>query len=741
MIDLFQIEKKEVKKEYRDSEMAIIGVSMHLPLTDSLDDLYMILNNKIECVGGLSENRKKDVVNYLMSKGNENISFNKAGYLNSIDKFSPELFKITPYEAKLINPNQRLALMSMYEAIEDSGYGSGRLCGSKTGVFVGYVELDGYKYREMIVEKCSKDDIDIGAVGNLNSMIPARISYLLDLKGPCISIDTACSSSLTALYQACRSIENGDCEQAIISACRISILPYDDGMSIGMESKNGSVRAFDDFADGTVKGEGCISILIKPANMAIKDKDNIYAIIKGGAVNQDGATMGITAPNAEAQKAVILEAWKNSGVNPEEIGCVEAHGTGTKIGDVIEIEGLNKAFSEYTNKKQFCAIGSIKSNYGHMYDAAGLAGIMKCIVQLKHKKLLPSTNFDVPNKRIGFENTALYVCNNETDWSIDESLDNSKRICAVSSFGFSGTNCHMVLEEAPKLIEEIDEKYHILALSAYNEASLIDLVKKYYKFFSINHSPPLSTVCYTANMYRSQEKNRIVLVFKNLNEVKEMLFDIMTEKAISSKLYCKYSLDDKLSEQINIFLSGEKTDWAVLYNDRTYHRVSVPYASLPVKRYWINIDKEERNYRTITENIDNKPYYDVIVDRLLKLVRDLLEMPTITAADNLLNIGVDSIMMLKLQKQIDVAYPGIVTLSKMFAYPTISRMAQYICEQLENSTEAELELEDEHDVIQEFLLKDDDLNIGDTINKSVIKQNDDMDDLSVEQLLEKINNL
>ena len=198
--------------------------------------------------------------------------------------------------------------MSMYEAIEDSGYGSGRLCGSKTGVFVGYVELDGYKYREMIVEKCSKDDIDIGAVGNLNSMIPARISYLLDLKGPCISIDTACSSSLTALYQACRSIENGDCEQAIISACRISILPYDDGMSIGMESKNGSVRAFDDFADGTVKGEGCISILIKPANMAIKDKDNIYAIIKGGAVNQDGATMGITAPNAEAQKAVILEA-------------------------------------------------------------------------------------------------------------------------------------------------------------------------------------------------------------------------------------------------------------------------------------------------------------------------------------------------------------------------------------------------------------------------------------------------
>lgn len=740
VLDLFQIDKTDNQDIYRDTDMAIIGVSLHLPLTDSLDDLYKIVSRKIECIGNISEERKKDIVDYLRSKGIEQISFPKAGYLRNIDLFAPEFFKITPYEAKLINPNQRIALMSMHEAIEDAGYGDGRLSDTKTGVFVGYVELDSYKYKEMILDNCSKDDIDVGAIGNLNSMIPARISYFLDLKGPCYLIDTACSSSLTALHQACRSIEAGDCEQAVVSASRINILPYEDGIHIGMESKEGCVRAFDDSAEGTIKGEGSISILIKPVKKALADKDYIYAVIKGSAVNQDGTTMGITAPNAEAQKAVIQEAWERSQINPEKLGCIEAHGTGTKIGDIIEVEGLTKAFSKYTQKRQFCALSSLKTNYGHLYDAAGLAGILKCLVQFRHHKILPETNFRIPNKKIKFENSALYVCNEEADWNIEGNTTGEKRLCAISSFGFSGTNCHMVLEEAPEMQSDLEhEEYHILTLSARNDELLMELVKRYQDYLSSNCCESLASICYSANMFRSQEKERIVFVFKKLDELKHMLSDIIIENKFVERLLCRYDLQKSISEQINLFLSGKKTDWSEIYGKSKYQKVPVPHTPLPLKRYWIETkDKKAAGDVTPAGVIPKHVEYINVSEELLKVVRDLLEMPEITSDENLLDIGADSILMVKLQKQIDAKYPGIITLSKMFVYPTISKMAKYICEQIESKDNIEENTNNELDPIQIFLMKDDDLA---AVEAEEMEQNDDNENLTVEQLLEKINNL
>lgn len=739
MIDLFELNVLNSKPEeaYRESDIAIVGVSIHLPMTDSLDDLYGVLKRKLDCIREIPENRKNDVVSYLNMKGIENIKFDKAGYLENIDLFDSDFFKITPYEAKLMNPNQRLALMSIYEAIEDAGYSDGKLNNSNTGVFIGHVEIDSYKYKEMIMEHCSKDDIDVGAIGNLNSMIPSRISYFLNLKGPCYLVDSACSSSMLALHQACKAIEVGDCEQAIVSSNQINILPYNDGIRIGMESEDECVKAFDNGATGTVKGEGSISFFIKPMKNAKRDMDYIYAIIKGSAVNHDGTTMGITAPSAEAQSRVFQAAWNNSRINPEDLGCIEAHGTGTRIGDVIEIEALSKAFDKYTKKKQFCAISSLKSNYGHLYDASGLAAISKCLTEFKYRKLLPGTNFSIPNNKIAFENSPIYVCDSESDWQ----TDGKKRLCGVSSFGFSGTNCHVVLEEGPEIQDyTMDEEYNILALSAKNEEMLLRLLNGYDNYLAVNKNSHMTYLCYTANNFRAQKEKRVVFAFRDKKELKKLVIDILEVGNVDSRLYSTYSVDSGKELLIKDYLSGKKTDWSVLYDDSQRVMIPIPLSPWDSKRYWVLPKLQYENVNagvvkepemsadviTVKNQLPAYAEYDKVLEGLQEAVCDLLDMPDLVVTDSLMDIGVDSILLVKVQKKIDELYPGIISTSKMFIYSSIAKMAEYICEEINNRNKGKVNEEQSkiRNAINEFLFRDED--------------DHDVEDLTVEQLLDKI---
>lgn len=411
-------------EEISSKDIAIIGMSARLPKAENVKEFWHNIRSAVDCVEDYPEARKKDSDAFLRYIGTdeEKIKYTKGAYLTDVDKFDYSFFQITPKEASLMNPNQRVFLETVWNAIEDSGYGGKKLRGSNTGVYMGYspgtfVDVL-YDYSRFIIE-VDPFLAPMAVPGNLHSIIASRISYVLDLKGPSLSIDTACSSSLVAVHLACQGIRNGECDMAIAGSVKINLFPLDREQKLGIESSNAKARTFDESSDGTGRGEGVVAIILKPLSNAVKDGDHIYAVIKGSAINQDGNSIGITAPNAVAQTNVICSAWENAAINPEAIGYIEAHGTGTKLGDPIEIEGIRNAFNKYTQKKQFCAIGSVKSNIGHLDSCAGIVGLIKAVLALQHREIPPTLHFEYPNKKIEFENSPVYVNNELTEWEYE----------------------------------------------------------------------------------------------------------------------------------------------------------------------------------------------------------------------------------------------------------------------------------------------------------------------------------
>ncbi len=504
-------------EESNNKDIAIIGMSIKLPMAESTDEFWNNLTNGKNCITELPKGRKDAADSFLRFKREDprHIKYKKGSYLERLDEFDYKYFNISPREASLIDPNQRIFLQTVVHTIEDAGYSCDKLKDSRTGIYFGYVSDSAY---HRLIAEVEPSAIGISIPGNMASIIPGRVSYILDLKGPSIMIDTACSSSLVAVHTACMAIRNGDCDMAIVGSGKMNLLPTEDNNMLGIESKDYTCKAFDDSSEGTCMGEGYMAIMLKPASKAVKDKDNIYAIIKGSAVNQDGASMGLTAPNSIAQADVIDRAWKDADIDPETITYIETHGTGTKLGDPIEVDGITKAFRRYTDRKQFCGIGSVKTNLGHLDSAAGLAGMIKAILSLKNKELPPSINFKTPNRNIGFENSPIYVNHRHNKWKSSE----GPRRCGVSAFGLSGTNCHIILEEAS--IKEIpkssSEGEYILAISAKNEGALKQLVEEYCS--RINEGlfeGILDDLCYTANTGRVHHSYRVVFVGRDSKEL------------------------------------------------------------------------------------------------------------------------------------------------------------------------------------------------------------------------------
>ncbi|HOQ01194.1 MAG TPA: beta-ketoacyl synthase N-terminal-like domain-containing protein [Acetivibrio clariflavus] len=531
-LDLFEENNDNIRissevKNHNINDIAIIGIGAKLPLADNIDEFWENIIKGKDCIREFPDTRKRDIDNFFahIGQSDENIQYINGAYLDEIDKFDYEFFRLTPIEARLMDPNQRLFLQTAWEAIEDSGYGGKKIIGTNTGVYVGYIgAVEEYKYKQL----CSDDSNSFNAAsvpGNLSSIIPSRISYLLDLKGPSMIVDTSCSSSLLAVHLACQGIKNGDCDMAIAGGIRLNLVPIVKKEKLGMESSDGKTRSFDDRSDGTGIGEGVIAILLKPLHKALEDKDNIYAVIKGSSINQDGTSIGITAPNVDAQADVIVKAWNEANIDPETISYIETHGTGTKLGDPIEIEGINKAFSRYTDKKQFCAIGSVKANIGHLYQAAGIVGLLKVVLALKNKQIPPLANFCFPNRKINFEQTPVYINDRLTNWECDK----LPRRAGVSSFGFSGTNCHVVLEEADRYydcesLNDCDNfSSQVLTLSAKSEAALMRLVQLHRNYIKKNDRVNLQNICYTANTGRGHYNYRLILKLKDVNDYRNKI--------------------------------------------------------------------------------------------------------------------------------------------------------------------------------------------------------------------------
>ncbi|WP_186785898.1 type I polyketide synthase [Paenibacillus agilis] len=447
--DSYDARNKGAADRKRDSDaIAIIGMSGQFPQANTMEQFWSNMAEGRDCISEVPAKRW-DMSFYDADPKKPGKSYSKwMGVLEEADQFDPHFFHLSPAEAELMDPQQRLFLEHCWRSLEDAGIAPSSLAGSRCGVFAG----------------CSVNDYDhlmgnegmsaYGLVGRSIAILPARISYFLNLKGPCLAIDTSCSASLVAIAEACNSLKLGDSDLALAGGVCVLTNPEMHIMTskAGMLSPDGRCFTFDNRANGFVPGEGVGVILLKRLADAVRDEDLIYGVIRGWGMNQDGRTNGITAPSGQSQSELERDVYERFGIDPESITMVETHGTGTKLGDPIEVEALTAAFQTYTQKKGYCALGSVKSNIGHLLTAAGAAGVIKVLLSMQHKLLPPTIHFEALNDHITLSESPFYVNTQLRPWNTAAS---EPRRAAVSSFGFSGTNAHLVIEEYVSSVQEI----------------------------------------------------------------------------------------------------------------------------------------------------------------------------------------------------------------------------------------------------------------------------------------------
>ncbi|MGE0415878.1 MAG: SDR family NAD(P)-dependent oxidoreductase, partial [Acetobacteraceae bacterium] len=429
------------------------------------------------------------------------------GFLDEYDCFDPEFFNLSWREAEAMSPQQRVFLEQSWHALEHAGYGRRALAGLRCGVFVGAAP-DGYGV--------TRND-SLSALGGSLAILSARISYLLDLKGPSLPVDTACSSSLVAVHLACRSILAGDCDMALAGG--VSILMTNPRLhsfldDAGMLSPTGQCHTFDAAADGFVPGEGCGIVVLKRLDRALADGDTVMAVIRASGVNQDGRTSGITAPSGKAQTALETTVYRSAGIDPAAISLVEAHGTGTQLGDPIEVKALEAAFRPATDRVGYCALGSVKTNIGHTLTAAGVAGLIKVVLALRHGMIPASLHYATDNPEISFAGSPFFVPRQTMPWSA------SPRLAAVSSFGFSGTNAHVVVGEAPPRPAAAPTPGPRLILLSGRTAEALETSHAALTAWLADNMPDLADLAHTLSQGRGHHEHRLAILVDSIDDLR-----------------------------------------------------------------------------------------------------------------------------------------------------------------------------------------------------------------------------
>jgi len=428
-----------------DGDIAVVGLACRMPRAADIAAFWRLLRDGGNAVGEIPPHRW-DWRDYSPENPEATAhSISRFGaFLDDEDKFDPAFFNISAREAQAMAPEQRIFLETAWQAFADAGLSEADMRGAAIGVFAGARSSD---YSEIRNAAGAETDA-LGLMGCDNAILAARIAYHLDLKGPVLTIDTACSASLVAVHAACAAIRAGECDRALAGGVSLvnTVTQYLANSRAGMLSPDGRCATFDASANGFVQGEGCGAVVLKPLRQARADGDRIYAVIKGSAVNQDGRTNGITAPNGDSQRSLMRRAHEAAGIGAGAIGMVEAHGTGTRLGDPIEFDALCDVFREAGAAQGGCALGSVKTNIGHLIAAAGIAGFLKACLSLYHRQWPQSLHFAKPNPHIALSDSPFFIPTRTQPWPAPPA---GRRHAAVSAFGFSGTNCHLVLEEAP----------------------------------------------------------------------------------------------------------------------------------------------------------------------------------------------------------------------------------------------------------------------------------------------------
>jgi acyl transferase domain-containing protein len=498
-----------------DAEMlhhgiAIIGMAGRFPRGQGLDAFWKNLRDGVECITFFSDQELLDagVDQSLLAMTNY---VRAHGVLEQADAFDAPFFGYSPREAEILDPQQRIFLECAWEALEGAGYDTQRYEG-RIGVY-GSTSMSSYldnlRSRRDTVQSVGGYAI---LLGNDKDFVATRVAYKLDLKGPSLAVQTGCSSSLVAVHLACQSVLNGECDLALAGGVSIGV-PQRSGylyMEGGIHSPDGHCRAFDAGAQGTVGGSGAGVILLKRLAAALEDGDAIHAVIRGSAVNNDGAMkVGFMAPSVDGQAEVIADALAVAGVGPETISYVEAHGTGTPLGDPVEIAALTQAFRGYTSRRGYCAVGSLKTNIGHLDAAAGIAGLIKTVLALKHREIPPSLHYTRPNAKIDFADSPFYVNATLIPWE----AGSGARRAGVSAFGIGGTNAHVVLEEAPVTTHSRGATAHrLLVLSAKTMPALEAMTDALAGHLATHPDVDLAAVAYTLQRGRREFPYRRIVV-------------------------------------------------------------------------------------------------------------------------------------------------------------------------------------------------------------------------------------
>jgi acyl transferase domain-containing protein len=498
---------------YEDS-IAVVGMHIRVPGADSLNQYWTNLRDGIESITFFSDDelRKAGVDEQTL----KNPDYVKAsGKLDGIEDFDASFFDMTPKEAEILDPQHRLLMEGVWKALEHAGIDPERYSG-RIGLYAG-VGFNGYLVHHILTNPDLLESAGAWqlSLNNDKDFATTRIAYKFNLQGPAISINTACSTSLVATCLAAQSLLNHQCDTAIAGGCSIH-LPQDQGyhyMTGGTLSPDGHCRPFDAKAAGTIDGNGTASIVLKRYEDAIKDRDTIYAVIRGFAVNNDGSVkVGYTAPSVEGQADVIMEALEMADTTPDQIDFIETHGTGTDLGDSVEIAALAEAFGQ---SKNTTALGSVKSNIGHLDTAAGVAGLIKVVLSMQNEIIPPTCHYQTPNPTLRLDKTPFFVNNKSTEWT---SRANKPRLAGISSFGIGGTNAHVVIEQSPKIQKSNDEsEWLILPFSAKSVRALLDYMDQVAGHIESNRDQSLADIAYTLQTGRRQFEYRVALLLKANN--------------------------------------------------------------------------------------------------------------------------------------------------------------------------------------------------------------------------------
>ena len=702
--------------------IAIIGMSGRFAHSESLDAFW---DNLAQGKDLVKEVARWSTTDCAMSDSPGRAYCSRGSFIDSIDQFDPAFFGITSQEATYMDPQQRLFLEESWRALEDAGYASKSVHEKQCGVYVG---CGSSKYDRLF----PGDPPPQAFWGNSESVTPARIAYYLNLQGPAVAVDTACSASLVAIHLACQGLWSRETEMALAGGVFLQPTAqfYQVANRAGMLSPDGKCYSFDARANGFVPGEGVGVVVLKRLRDALEDGDCIHGVIAGSGINQDGKSNGLIAPNGRAQERLARSVYDRFNINPETIQVVEAHGTATVMGDSVEYNAITRAFREYTSKTQFCALGTVKTNIGHAATAAGVAGVLKVLLALRHRQIPPSLHFQTASPSIPWESGPFYVNTQLKDWTVP---DEERRRAAISSFGFSGTNAHLVIEEAPAIERSsIESPGYLIVLSARTSEQLQQQAHNLLMFLEREPGLSMNDLSFSLFTGRMHLAHRLSCIARTQDELIRRLRS-WTETGSANQVQTSETQDGNRREHVSLkkfgnhciqecaatasaaaylehldviadlYVQGYSLDFEALFAPGS-RRISLPTYPFARERYWIDTASAPRRARRTATAVARRPVVHTkpsqsapqthgataksageglrpwLQQGLSHIAADLLAVDIGDISPNtvLLDLGFDSVGLTTFANAINSTYSLDLTPVLFFDHPTIDDIAKHL---------------------------------------------------------------